>query len=204
MSSSHQGYLIAVAALGFALCEILLAEDQHPTVSNRIAAARSGALALQSDGSTIASSGSKDTRVRLSSAQTAEVQQHIETAKETATELQEIEEIASPPQRALISRITPLLHDLVRNAEAMLDHVKTSQKKAQRQVDADYLSAHEEIAKHIATEIVAAIDLVEQNIPAERPNKEAHNGTAANPAPIVARREILSLQRSTRCREAER
>lgn len=158
------GHLIVlpIILLGFAPFEAFAAGDEHASAWNRIAAARSVALSLRTDASMIASAARKGPGVRLSTTQTNEIRQHIDTAHETAQELQEVQEIASLTQKALISRITPLLRDLARSAESMLDHLNGKPKQARRQVDVDYLSAHEEIAKHSAMELVAAIDATEQ------------------------------------------
>jgi len=162
MVNKNRVMLVVVMILSSVPFAFLRAEDRRSSVSNRIAAAKSVALSLEADSSKIASTARKGAGVRITATQTHEIEQHIDTARETVRELQEVEAIASPGQKAVIGHISPLLQDLAHNAESMLKHLNAGPKKGRRQVTVDYLSAHEEIANHIVREIANTIDTSEQ------------------------------------------
>lgn len=129
-----------------------------PPVSKRIAAARSVALALMADASDMIATARTKRNAGASLARTKKISRDIETANETANELQEIETIASPAQAAVIRRIAPLLLELAHNAESMLEHLKPGTKQSSTDAYLEYLKAHEQIANHLASLIVEAID----------------------------------------------
>jgi hypothetical protein len=133
-------------------------KQDSPPISKRIAAARSVALALKADVSDMIATAGTKRNGGASLARTKKVLGDIDTANETANELQEIETIASPAQAAVIRRIAPLLRELAHNTESMLEHLKPGTKQGSTDVHLEYLKAHEQIANHLASLIVEAID----------------------------------------------
>ena len=151
------------------------AEAQKPdsdSVSKRLAVARSLTLSLETDAGamTAAARKSRNGHGQVLPAQRNKILQDISRTKETVNELREIERIASPDQKAVIGRIAPLLRDLAHNAESSLDHLQSGPAAATSESFVDYLMAHEEIAKHLASLIVAGLEQPDANI-SKRPSE---------------------------------
>lgn len=128
------------------------------SVTKRLAAAKSVALMLETDARQMTACARKGSGGSTGLAGKDQILHHINEARETAGELEEMRQIASPGQKAVLARVTPLLLDLARNTKSTLDHLDAGATGANAASSIDYVVAHEEIAKHLASSIVEAID----------------------------------------------
>ena len=93
------------------------------SVSRRLAAAKSLALILEADAADLTSfaKGKKDWSGQVQMER--RISADMSKAKETARELQEMQDIASPGQVAVIRRVTPLVGDLIANTRLTIQHL---------------------------------------------------------------------------------
>jgi hypothetical protein len=124
------------------------------SVSMRLDAARSVALALKEDAVNL----TEVFRTGVSGPKQPEKDSRLSRdtilAKETSTELQEMQAIASVEQAATIRLVTPLLGEMLANSQSMMEHMSEVRSEA----ELEYLRAHQEIAIQLAARIVSAID----------------------------------------------
>jgi hypothetical protein len=130
-----------------------------PTVSKRIDAVRTLALAFDADAQGLmtfvqgkgdwASHAAEDRKIALD----------MGNAEVAARELMEMIEIASPRQEAVIHKVVPLLRDLANNTRLTLEHIKIKPSEAHSPSCIEYVEAHRDLAKHLASQITDTIPL---------------------------------------------
>ena len=154
---SRRNALISLVPVNCALAFAWAEKPDSPTVSKRIAAIRSLALALDGDAADLLAFVHDQGDWLGHAAEDRRIAFDIDSADETAREAIEMIELASPRQEAVVHKIVPLLRDLVNNVRLSLEHIKIKPSEAHSSPCIEYVEAHRDLAKHLAFQIAGII-----------------------------------------------
>ena len=132
--------------------------QDSPSAAKCLGISRSVALSLRSDAAEL----NKVSGGPLTSAQRNRIKGDLSDAEATIRELWEMDRIASPAQSEVIMQVAPLLRDLARDVESMLDHMRARRPEQGHENLRDYVAGHEEIASRLASLIAETIDKAER------------------------------------------
>ncbi len=135
-----------------------LTSPDSAAVSKRLDAARQIAIDLRADAAEMLAAARSNTDGRVWLPNGEKIKHDIRDLNETSNELLEMEQMASPRQKTIINRVRPLMRDLAHNTQLPKEHVEGGPGESRAGTYDDYVSAHEEMSRGLASQIVEFLE----------------------------------------------
>jgi len=128
-------------------------------VSDLLSEAKTEALQLKDDASTMESFTLSNMNWQSHSAKAQEIKEHVNNLGKTVAKLNQARGSASSWQQTAIDRVNPILRELAANVQATIEHLnKDRTHPLQTTEHKDYLKANAELSTRIATLVSDFVD----------------------------------------------